>query len=164
MRLIILFIFFQISAWAQISTIHSFKEADMSGLTDKSLVLFDVDDVLIATKDPIFRLRGNYKPQCWKNIDKEEKYHLQSIMLAGADFILVEPSAPSVVHTLQKKGIKTLGLTAARTGKFGVIEDTVQWRIDQLLKHNIDFGTFPGAYIFSHLVSADSNSSATTNP
>lgn len=161
MRIIttLIFILSHVSLWAQISTIHSLKEAenDMNGLNSKSLVLFDVDDVLIVPKDPIFRSHGKYRPQSWVNLDPQEKDNLTSIMLAGTEFILVETYTPSFIRSLQKNGVKTLGLTAARTGKYGVIEDTVEWRIDQLLQHKINFGAFLGTFTFPDLVSPEAN-------
>ena len=65
-------------------------------------------------------------------------------MLNEGKIILVDPSAPRLVNKLESRGIKTLALTAARTGKFGVIENAENWRLKVLKQFNLDFSnSFP---------------------
>ena len=65
-------------------------------------------------------------------------------MLNEGKIILVDPSAPRLVNKLESRGIKTLALTAARTGKFGVIENAENWRLKILKQFNLDFSnSFP---------------------
>lgn len=129
-------------ATAEITTIHSFSEASPQlELSDKdTLVIFDVDDVLIISEDFVLRpSAAGFDPVCWKNKTEEEINYLVSIIQSEMDFILIDPSIPSLIESLQTKGIKTLALTACRTGKFGMIENVEDWRIEQLLDHKIDF-------------------------
>lgn len=133
--------------FSEIIPIQTFEEVfdDLRLLEQDSLVIFDVDDVLITSQDMYLRPCGaKFRPQCIKGMDPQERLHLISVMLDESSSMLVDPSIISLLESLKSKGIKTIALTAARTGKFGVIKNCENWRIEKLKQFNIDFSeSFP---------------------
>ena len=107
-----------------------------------SLVLFDVDDVLIMDEHP-YRLTHPYRKQ-WRReskarLSEEERNLLFSIILAERNVRLVDPSIVDILGDLEKRKIPTMALTKLYTDKFGVIEKMQDWRIKELNAINIDF-------------------------
>ncbi len=87
---------------------------------------------------------ARFRPVSWKDIDPKEIPYLMSIMLNEGKIILIDSSAPRLVNKLENRGVKTIALTAARTGKFGVIENAEDWRLKILKQFNLDFSkSFP---------------------
>ena len=131
----------------RIASIDFFSEIqeELANADSNTLVIFDVDDVLITYNDMVLRPCGmRFLPTSWKNIDPKEIPYLISIMLNEGKIILVDPSAPQLINNLEGRGVKAIALTAARTGKFGVIESMEDWRLKVLKQFNIDFsGSFP---------------------
>ena len=130
-----------------ITTIESFNDiqSELDSADKDTLVIFDVDDVLITYNDMVLRPCGaHFRPESWKDIDPKEIPYLISIMLNEGKIILIDPSAPKLVNKLESRGVKTIALTAARTGKFGVIENAEDWRLKILKQFNLDFSqSFP---------------------
>jgi hypothetical protein len=140
-------------ARADIGVVQSFDEirSELSRADQNTLVVFDVDDVLITYEDMVLRPCGaRFRPSSWEGIDPKEIPYLMSIMLSSSKTILVEPFLPQLIKTLQLRGVKTMALTAARTGKFGVIDNAEDWRVAVLKGFGIDFSvSFPqGKVIF----------------
>lgn len=133
--------------YSNIVSIQSFKEIylELDKADQDTLVIFDVDDVLITYKDVILRPSGShFRPTSWKNIDQKECIFLISIMINEAQPMLIESSIPWFIKKLQTKGAKTMALTSARTGKFGVIENAEDWRLKILKQFDMDFShAFP---------------------
>jgi hypothetical protein len=116
-------------------------------LDDQSLVMWDVDHTLIFPSDSVLRpgneviahelglhyLGGRSHPN-WNE--------LISQVLSKVPFYLVDPQLPSLISSLQKKGIPTMAFTAMRTGSYGKIPSMENWRIDQLKCLGIDFSQF----------------------
>jgi hypothetical protein len=132
---------------AGITSIESFNDirSELDSADKDTLVIFDVDDVLITYNDMVLRPCGaRFRPASWKDIDPKEIPYLMSIMLNEGKIILIDPSAPRLVNKLESRGVKTIALTAARTGKFGVIENAEDWRLKILKQFNLDFSkSFP---------------------
>ncbi len=132
---------------AGITSIDSFNDirSELDSADKDTLVIFDVDDVLITYNDMVLRPCGaRFRPASWKDIDPKEIPYLMSIMLNEGKIILIDPSAPRLVNKLESRGVKTIALTAARTGKFGVIENAEDWRLKILKQFNLDFSkSFP---------------------
>lgn len=130
-----------------IIAIESFNDiqSELDSADKDTLVIFDVDDVLITYNDMVLRPCGaNFRPESWKDIDPKEIPYLMSIMLNEGKIILIDPCAPKLVNKLKSRGVKTIALTAARTGKFGVIENAEDWRLKILKQFNLDFSkSFP---------------------
>jgi hypothetical protein len=136
---------------SSIRSIHSFEDirAELENAESNTLIIFDIDDVLITYNDMVLRPCGaQFEPTCLKGIDPKEIPLLESIMFNEGKIILVEPSTPHLIDRLEKNRVKTIALTSARTGKFGVIENVEDWRLRILKQFNIDFSqSFPESQI-----------------
>jgi hypothetical protein len=128
--------------------IYSFDEIarELEEADKQTLVVFDIDDVLITSQDMVLRPCGrHFTPSSWKDLRPSEIEYLTSIMLHSSKVILVEPSVLQFIGNLAKRGVVTMALTAARTGRFGIIEKAEDWRIRVLHELGIDFSwSFPG--------------------
>lgn len=107
-----------------------------------SLVLFDVDDVLIIEQDE-YRLTHPFRHQ-WRlgtkeRLTRQERHYLASIIFEKRVVRFVDPKIPNILNLLWNRQIPTMALTKLYTGKFGVIEDFTDWRLKELKSMNIDF-------------------------
>lgn len=124
-------------------------ETELASLPQRSLVTFDVAGVLFWPKDQIFIY--NDKKEYKKYITAlKTKYgdkkanKLISIILKERQMISVDDSMPSLINSLQARGIKTVALTSGYTGNFGKIKKREDLRIKTLKKLGIDFSSsFP---------------------
>lgn len=116
---------------------------------ENTLVVFDVDEVLVKAEDQILQL--SYKKELDKIIaDLSQKHSpekikdLKSIVFLTYKKSLVDPKIKEVFNLLAKKNIKFIALTATPTGKLGQIESLEDWRIEDLKRFGFDFGhSFP---------------------
>jgi hydroxymethylpyrimidine pyrophosphatase-like HAD family hydrolase len=130
------------NALADIITISDF--APLTKLLEKSdrdtLVIFDVDHVLIMPTDEHTLNRHPYRKQLWEEIEgrlsKEDMKALYGLTASKAKWRLVDPGIIDVFTHLKKRQIPSIALTSIYTGKFGNIEKLEDWRI----KHLHDFG------------------------
>ena len=119
----------------------------LNNLTNEALVVFDVDEVLIAPKDPFFNARS-IRDQFWMAyyfILKTGDLFLSRAIdfyengLFTTEHVLVEKQIPEAIKRLQGRGVRVIALTSCPTGphkKIGRIED---WRIKHLQSFGIDF-------------------------
>ncbi len=132
---------------SKITAIHSFSEIypALNTSNQNTLIIFDIDDVLITYNDMVLRPCGaHFRPRSWDGIDQKEIPHLISIMLSEGEIIPVDPLALQLVKELKNQKIKTIALTAARTGRFGIIEKAEDWRISILKQFGFNFfSSFP---------------------
>ena len=132
---------------SKIISVHSFFDIypELNKSSRNTLIIFDIDDVLITYNDMALRPCGaHFRPTSWNGIDPKEIPYLFSIMLSESEIILVDPLALQFVKELENKKIKTIALTAARTGRFGIIENAEDWRISILEKFGFNFSSsFP---------------------
>lgn len=145
-----LFLFFLVPIFSfaeiiEIDHLEKFEERVQS-VDSSVLVLFDVDDTLIAPKDVILKkcnkkiLHKLIKDTAFiHHLDKKHIEHFMSIVFAQMQFEHVNIKSVEVLNSLQKRGVPTLAFTAAKTGKFGVVEDLSKWRFDQLQALGFDF-------------------------
>ena len=118
-------------------------------LDENSLVLFDVDETLIIAQDAILQPRAQpLLERCVKKILENPKFvntvnyeqtYLLSQILSKMKFNLIEPQSVDLIYELQDRGIRTIALTAMRTGSFGIIPNMEDWRIQQLKELGITF-------------------------
>ncbi|WP_341756247.1 MULTISPECIES: DUF2608 domain-containing protein [unclassified Candidatus Tisiphia] len=111
-------------------------------LEQDSLVLFDVDDVLIMDQDE-YRLTHPYRCE-WRaesknRFTREERQLFFSIILKNRAIRLVNPYINDILNKLWERQIPTAALTKLYTGRFGVIDDFTDWRLKELKGINIDF-------------------------
>lgn len=116
---------------------------------ENTLVVFDVDEVLVAANDQILQLA--HKKELSKIIaNLSQKYpqkkieHLTSIVFLQYQKSLVDLKIREVFNLLKNKNIKFIALTAAPTGKLGQIQSLEDWRLGDLQKFGFDFShSFP---------------------
>lgn len=124
------------------TVIRSFREiqAELDLADENTLVVFDVDEVLMTYRDMVLRPCGaHFRPLSWSDLNPSEICYLTSLMLKEGRVSLVDPCIPHLIDRLEDRGVKTIALTAARTGKFGVIENAEEWRLDVLKQLGITF-------------------------
>lgn len=116
-----------------------------------TLVVFDVDLVLIIPDDEIFLLY--FKPEGQKflketmnNLAQESSiryvHYLTSIVMSTNKFNTVTPDTAKAFNAIKAKGYKVLGLTASGTGSYGIIPSLEEWRVKQLQELDIVFDKY----------------------
>lgn len=116
-------------AISTITTISSFDEAAdvLDEADENTLVVFDVDDTLIAPK----------------NIPSKEakiNHYDRSIYLKHVEFLVIEPTIVECIKELQKKS-RVIALTHMHNSSYAAIQWYPQWRYDRLKECNIDFSS-----------------------
>jgi hypothetical protein len=144
MFMLLLIVVISTFCFSGISTIYSIGEIKNSLEIDKdTLVIFDIDEVLITNEDLVERSSG-YKliPQKWKNFPPSQQDEIRSIMLKKSNYLLVDSLVPDFILELKEKGIKSIALTSNRSGRLGSIEYNEDRIENNLLQKGIDFKSF----------------------
>lgn len=136
-------------------TITHLKELskELETANSKTLVVFDVDEVLITTEDHFIHpnsdnaFLGFFGKEMEKAKTPEEKKELEekiSLTILLPKRVLIEEETPKMIKDLQQRGIKVIALTSCITGPFGVIPKVETWRIEHLASLGINFSVaFP---------------------
>lgn len=109
-----------------------------------TLVVFDVDDVILSPKDLAERIKAE---DASKAIVKEylEKYsreqgmRVDAIHMLSAKVELVEQRIKEIIDGLNEKGIRTIALTAMKIRTLSLVGDTLEWRVNQLKSLGLQF-------------------------
>lgn len=109
-----------------------------------TIIVFDVADVLLTSKDLILKahykqFKKELKNRIVSSAGPDEAKILYSIISKERKNGPVDPKMPLLISKLQSKGIKVLGLTSCYTGKLGNIESLEDWRLNELLNTGYDF-------------------------
>ena len=132
--------------WSAIIQINDFKELQHIVLKadQDTLVIFDVDNVLIHPKDHILKERNKlycesivYALNARLTLSEAKIY--QSIAWLQRYNEPVEPKMIQLIQELQNRNIRVLALTNCITGKHGYIEAVEDWRINELTQFNYHF-------------------------
>ena len=133
-------------------TLDTFEGA-LASIDQETLVLFDVDETLIVSKDLILRpcarnLWKKYAKEAYENLEiSPAPYldnHILGLILPKMDYELVHPRVVSIIHALQQQNIKTIAFTKMMTGAYGSVPCMEDWRIAHLKQLGMDFsGAFP---------------------
>lgn len=153
-RFFLIFVLFPYVLFGEIFEIKdlSFFEKRLESVDSSVLILFDVDDTLISPKDMllkrcntklIYKLLVEHGSFC--DLRKPRHEYLLSIILAQAEFELVNPKSIELIQNLQSRRIPTFAFTAAPAGQLGKIDNLAQWRFDQLKHRGLDFQSFLGS-------------------
>ena len=144
----LLFLFLSASAFGQIYDLSEIEKY-LETADEETLVVFDVDDVLIVTEDHFIhpyaeKTTHRITEKLVRKVgDQKAIDEITSLCYLLPKRILVENETPSLIRRLQERKIKTIALTACQTGKFGLIPKIEEWRIEDLLSFGIDFsGSF----------------------
>lgn len=133
--------------FSKINKVHDFKEVikAIEQTNNDSLVLFDIDEVVVMDADE-YRLTHNYRKELVSNIEKrlsrEQCELLMSVVLKDRTAKFVNDDILTIFALLKEKNIPTMGLTKLPTGKFGVIEDMIEWRVHELSELKVNFQEF----------------------
>jgi len=140
--LTILALMFFISAHAALAEITTTStltpiELAIQQADSETLVIFDVDDVLITAKDQILQpAHHKFAQKLEENLEsrhsESEAQILWSIIWLTRVNDLVDPQMVSLMNEAQGKGLKVMALTNAWTGAFGKIPSIEDWRINEL--------------------------------
>lgn len=147
-NLLIVALFFNIVHSTGIKEIYSLSEAEavLNNLDPKSIVFFDVDEVLIFPidkihlpkfflVDPIKSLKIEFEIKIGSRIEV-----VWSKVMMQAKRVLVEPSIIiNLITSLQNRKVIPLGLTKMRVGSFGMIDSLKEYRINQLKNLGVVF-------------------------
>ncbi len=150
-----------------VTTLDEFSQ-ECQTLDSDCLVLFDVDGTLIIPKDKILKPQAEQhlhdivsKAWKYKHSDSEarhDKCKLYSTVMKTMKFDLVDQEFPKLIEELQKKNVKTLGLTAMGTGPYCLLESREEWRFEQLKDFGIEFRpSFPSLPKFYFLEFSSEN-------
>lgn len=140
------------SASADMAEAPNFEaiEAELLSLDQDALVVFDVDFTLIVPEDKMLRPSGEkylreITQEKLRGYSKEKIDELTSQVMLQSRVRLTDVKSLELLDLLQQKGIKTVALTAIRTGEYGAIPSMEDWRVQQLRRLGIDFAySFPG--------------------
>jgi hypothetical protein len=122
-------------------------ERQVESLDENALVVFDIDYTLIV---PLDRVLASCGEKYWQQFIKklrtlgEEGEQLGSVISLQSEVVLVNREALCLLDLLKSRKIKIVALSAMPAGRFGVISNAEQWRVDQLCALGIDFSwAFP---------------------
>ena len=124
---------------ANFDTLHKIVISEAS---DESLVLFDVDDVLIAPTDEFnFRseIRKTLKNELAQDKEKKEIQEIFSDFFLKRKVQLVNKNMPSLLAYLKNKRIPASALSAWWTNQFGKINEMEHQRLKELNHVGISF-------------------------
>lgn len=133
--------------------LNRFEEA-LKTVNSQTLVLFDVDETLIVPKDLIL---NPYSKEVWKKYAKQTienpeivppgKYddnYFFGMVLIKIEYEVVDPKVVKIIHSLQRRKIKTIAFTKMMIGPVGPIVSMEDWRIEHLKRFQMDFSAaFP---------------------
>ncbi len=151
MRKIIGFIFvilasFHSTCFAEIIHTNDIKviEETLKSIDTDTLVIFDVNDVLIIPKDQILQAQNKkylqkLNQRLEQSVGKENANIFYSIILMQSNDGPVDLKMKDIISELQSREIKVLALTNCFTGSFGNIKSMEDWRYDELKKHGYHF-------------------------
>jgi hypothetical protein len=115
----------------------------MSAVDEETLVIFDIDETLTMTKNPLFQ-RPNitkhkelYK-EAFKSLSNDQKQLLINLQLQTRETVLVENGIIGHINRLQEQKVRVIALSACLTGKFNGELDLAKWRISELNRLGID--------------------------
>lgn len=143
---ILLFMLFyaQNTIYGEIKKATTFEEAASLILTaDKnSWVIFNIDNVLITFENPLIPKHKNlFKQYVY---DCSQDMHLVHLLSAPYRMKLIHSEWPSLIHSLQHNGVKTIATTKTSTGTFSYFKNLADLKYNALHKHHINFNhSFP---------------------
>lgn len=118
---------------------ETFKEAD-----SKTLVIFDVDMVLVQPSDPAFQMANMKRfstvaKRIMSEVPADKQMMFLALMTISSDPILIDGRVPQWFEQMVQRGIPAMALTSNLTGKLGNIPKMEEWRVQSLRNLEIDF-------------------------
>lgn len=112
------------------------------GLCDDSLILFDIDNVLLSAKDKILRPIGyQLAPKLLKEAVKSRDYNFYfAQIITQANLEIPEEATISLYNNLKNLNLLVLGITRTKTGYLKYFMNSLEdFKIKNLKKLGIDF-------------------------
>lgn len=115
---------------------------------EHTLITFDVDDTLLASKDVLARtytypfwlkLRAVIRHPCIFLGNEEKFLDFFSVILQQAERFVFDPEVTAMIKKLQHQRVPVIALTSMETGSMGVIHNMQEWRARMLKSFDIDF-------------------------
>lgn len=115
-------------------------------LQPRSLVVFDVGDVILQAESRILRhhakkYREALQKEIFAGIDQERHTFLWSKLLLTEKRALLDTRTAHLLEHITHHRAHALALTSIQQGRFGLIENMEDWRIAMLASLGIDFST-----------------------
>lgn len=117
-------------------------ENELKNLDENSLVVFDIDYTLIVPNDLILKPCGEtyfQKRMTELRSMGDHGAELGSIISLQSKVSIIDDQIFDILKFLKQNHIKTIALSAMPTGKYGIIPNAEDWRINQLHAIGIDF-------------------------
>lgn len=150
MRFLILLII-PFHLWGQLTAIRSFEELlpIIANTDSKTLVVFDIDDVLVQPKNPVLQAHTIYEyykhfEEITQDLNSSQMQVLFAYRTSQYPLELVDLRLPPSIQKLQEKRIQVIALSAFITGDLFGINSIEEKRIEDLKKLGIDFSTTYG--------------------
>ncbi len=143
---------FFIDRWQDKSSIYSVDTLDLlwaevDKLDAQSLVIFDIDRVLLTGADTIHRATKEERREirgALKKLPHGHQARVRSRAILDRNRMLVDKKTPDLITLLQRKSIKVIALTACFTGKYHLIEHLEDTRLEEIKGFGFDFSSaFP---------------------
>lgn len=129
-------LFFTVSALADITTIYSLNEISIAEFSTKTLVMFDLDDVLIYPQDALLQnWRSGWQPKETRAWTAEE----DTIAWMNVKFQIMDPCGPGLINLLNEKNIPTIGFTSFAMEESSVVLSIPDWRSKHLRELGFNF-------------------------
>ena len=133
----------EIHSTASFTSINSIEEISiiLKEADNDTLIVFDIDEVLITTKDPF--LRPEAEPiflshvkeamsQVKSALEQEAIEKKLSDCLVSCERYVLEPAAVELIEQLQNMQKKVIAITSHPTGKLGNLASVERWKVDSI--------------------------------
>lgn len=125
-----------VSAFSEIKTIHSLDEISTDGFSEKTIVMLDLDDVLVYPQDALMQnWRSEWKPEGIRAWTAEE----DTLAWMSVKFQLMDSAGPKFIDALQENRIPTIGFTSFAMDQAGIVESIPEWRSQHLKELGLHF-------------------------
>lgn len=135
-----------LSCHAQMIEKESMKDIfnDLMSVNLHTLVVFDVDMVLVQPSDPAFQMANMKRfnliaKKIMKTVPVEKQMLFLSLMTTSSRPILIDDQLHQYLTNIKLKKIPMMALTANLTGEFNTITCMEKWRVEGLRELGIDF-------------------------
>ncbi len=112
--------------------------------TDQNtLIIFDVDDVIIRPTDEYDMNRNTFRNSLWRELGNKlslntfKEYYGNT--RSNSQWELVDRDIYSVFKLIEERKLSTISLTSFVTGSYGLMGNAEDWRINQLKQFGFDF-------------------------
>lgn len=134
------------SCYATIVPVNEMKEIFEHLITadSKTLVIFDVDMVLVQPSNPAFQMAnmkrfGPIAKRIMKEVPLDKQMLFLSLMTISSNPVLIDACILELFHIMAQRNIPAIALTANLTGPVGPVKNMEEWRISTLKQLGIDF-------------------------